>query len=274
MAVTFLLAAGALWAEALQPGRIYSGPMKLSAPDLGASMRLPPEWEAQIPSPRGPLVLQARGNLLRILIEGNAAAVTAPEALLPERLDYYGLRLVSSAQITAMRTSLLYRLYRVEGSGEFSRALLYAVGGPQGRAVVLYGFFNPGGYETMRRTMLSLADSIGFTPMRALPKQMSGLFQRIAGGHFVFYDRRGSYSEKREVWLCRGGDALLKGVQTARNEMARVTVSRRGTWRLEDGNLLLEFAEGSPERYRVTVKGNTLYFNEAQTYRLPNHTCE
>ncbi|MBD3800190.1 MAG: hypothetical protein IE886_01830 [Campylobacterales bacterium] len=61
--------------------------------------------------------------------------------MLPERMIYYGLELFSPSQPSALRMSLLYRLYRVEGLGPFTRALAYVVLGPQGacdRAVRLF----------------------------------------------------------------------------------------------------------------------------------------
>ena len=272
--LALLLFAGALRAEELEAGRVYAGPMKLSAPNLGASFMLPAQWDAQLSSERGPLVLQSRSDESRILLEANVSVNGSPLQMLPERIEYYGLELFSPMQVHHMRPSLYYRLYEVEGSDTFTQALLYVVTGSQRRAVLLYGFFAPGGYKAMRQTMLSLGDSIGFTPMRALPHHLIGLYLKIAGGHFVFYARRGSFSEKREVWLCSDGNAMLKGMYTIANETSRQTLVRRGQWHLDDEVLTLELAGGTRERYRVTQEKNTLFFGGAQTFRLPNHTCK
>jgi hypothetical protein len=271
--LALLLFAGALPAEELELGRVYAGPLKLSAPNLGASFMLPAQWDAQLASERGPLILQSHSDASRILLETNVSVIGSPLEMLPERIEYYGLELFSPMQVHHMRSSLYYRLYDVEGSETFSQALLYVVTGSQRRAVVLYGFFAPGGYKAMRQTMLSLGDSIGFTPIRALPHHVRGLYRKIVGGHFVFYPRRGSFSEKREVWLCSDGNALLKGVYTVGNETSRRTLVRRGQWHLDENVLTLELAGGIRERYRVKEENNTLFFGGAQTFRLPNHTC-
>lgn len=75
-------------------------------------------------------------------------------------------------------------------------------------------FFTPEGYDGMRQTIISVGDSIGFTALRALPSHMEGIYQRITGGHFVFYQNSGTFTEKREVWLCRSGKAET-GVRNA-----------------------------------------------------------
>jgi len=269
-----LLAGGLLQAEELTIGEVYGGPMKLSAPDLGASLMLPAEWDAQLVAKKGPLVLQSRLDARRILIEANVSVTGNPLGMLGDKIVYYGLELFSPVQVKRMRPSLYYRLYQVKGSDTFSQALLYLVLGTQGRAVLLYGFFGPGEYESMRQTMMTLGDSIGFTAMRALPQQMSALFLQIAGGHFVFYEKKGSFSEKREVWLCRNGDLVHRGVYAVANRTSRSTVVRRGKWRIDGEYLVLEFNDGTGERYRVSKEENTLFFDGAQTFRLPNHACE
>ncbi|WP_345985930.1 hypothetical protein WCX49_02120 [Sulfurimonas sp. HSL-1656] len=261
-------------AETLESGRVYAGPQKLGVPSLGASLMLPARWNAQLSGERGPLILQSPDGSGRILAEANVSVLGSPLQMLPERMTYYGLKLFSPSQPSALRTSLLYRLYRVEGPGPFTRALVYVVLGPQGRAIVLYGFFTPEGYDGMRQTMISLGDSIGFTPLRALPSHMEGIYQRITGGHFVFYQNNGAFTEKREVWLCRSGKAVLRGVYTVANETSRHTLLRRGEWHLEAEHLQLNFGDGSSERYTVRLDNNTLYFGDAQTFRLPNHTCD
>ena len=260
-------------AQMLETGTVYTGPLKLTAVNLGASMMLPSGWEAQLVSERGPLVLQSRTDASRILMEANVSVTGDPTALLEEKKEYYGLELFSPTQVKRMRPSLYYRLYQVSGSDTFSQALLYLVLGPQGRAVLLYGFFAPGGYDAMRQTMMTFSDSLGFTAMRALPKQLTMLYMQLEDGHFVFYARRGSFSEKREVWLCRGGSAILKGIYTVANNTSRRTLVRRGSWSLDDDRLVLELTDGSVERYRVTKEQNTLFFDGAQTFRLPNHGC-
>jgi hypothetical protein len=269
-----LLVSGAVWAETLEAGRVYTGPLKLTAVNLGASMMLPENWEAQLVAERGPLVLQSRSNANRILLEANVSVLGDPAALLGEKKEYYGLELFSPTQIKRMRPSLYYRLYRVRGSETYTQALLYLVVGPQGRAVLLYGFFVPGDYDTMRQTMMTFVDSLSFTAMRALPKQLTMLQMQVAGGHFVFYARRGSFSEKREVWLCRNGDATLKGIYTVANNTSRKTIVRRGKWSLDDDRLVMKFTDGTTERYWVTKEQNTLYFDGAQTFRLPNYGCK
>ncbi len=261
-------------AETLRTGTIYTGPLKLTAPNLGASFRLPEAWDGGLVGPEGPLVLQSDGRNDRILMEGNISVAGDPAALLPEKRDYYGLRLFSPTQIKRMRPSLYYRLYQVEGSDDFSSCLLYVLLGSQGRAVLLYGFFGPGGYGTMRRTLMTLANTVAFTPIKALPGQMTNLYMTLAGGHYVFYERKGSYSEKREIWLCRDGRVLLRGTYTVANNTSRSTLMRRGKWRLESEALVTEFNDGTAERYRVSKMQNTLMFDKAQVFRLPNHACE
>ncbi len=263
-----------LAAESLQPGRLYEGPMKLSARNFGASLMLPEGWKAQLAGPQGPLVLQRESGTSRILMEANVSVVGDPLALLPERMEYYDLRLFSPTQVKRMRPSLYYRLYQVEGSETFDQALLYLVLGTQGRAVVLYGFFTPGQYEQMRQVMMNLANTLGFTPIRALPHQLSSLYMTLSSGHFVFYQRKGSFSEKREVWLCRDGNAYLRGTYAVANNTSRSTVQRHGKWRLQGEKLVMEFDDGTAEHYRVSKHQNTLMFDKAQTFRLPNHVCE
>ena len=274
LVLLLLMALGALRAEELAPGTVYSGPVKLSAPNLGASLMLPLGWDAQLATPAGPLVLQSRTSSSRILMEANISVTGDPLGMLDEKMEYYGLDLYSPVQIKHMRPSIYYRLYQVDGSQTFSQALLYLVLGTQGRAVLLYGFFDSGEYETMRQMMMTLSDSLGFTAIRVLPQQMSGLYLQLEGGHFVFYERQGSFSEKREVWLCRDGRATLKGVYTVANNTSRTTTTRRGKWHLDGRKLVLEFGDGSAERYRVTKTENTIFFGGAQTFRLPNYACD
>ena len=271
--LVLLLFLGVSRAELLETGRVYTGPLKLTALNLGASMMLPEGWEGQLVADAGPLVLQSRTDASRILMEANVSITGDPTAMLGEKKEYYGLELFSPTQIKRMRPSLFYRLYQVKGSDTFSQALVYLVVGTQERAVVLYGFFTPGGYDTMRQTMMTFSDSLGFTAMRALPEQMTQLYLQLEDGHFVFYARRGSFSEKREVWLCRSGDAVLKGIYTVANNTSRSVTVRRGKWSMQDDRLVLEFTDGVSERYRVTKEENTLFFDGAQTFRLPNHGC-
>lgn len=270
----FLLLLGLLRAETLHVGKVYTGPQKLTAPNLGASFMLPEHWEAQLQSARGPLVLQSRDDTSRIMLEANVSVIGNPAALLGEKKTYYGLELYSPTQIKRLRPSLLYRFYRVRGSEAFSQALVYVVSGSQGRAVLLYGFTTGGASIDMRRMMLSLANSLSFTAIKALPHQMTSLYLKLASGHFVFYAHRGSYNEKRELWLCRDGTARFKGTYAVANETSRQTFAMGGIWRLEGEYLALEMAGGIRERYRVTQENNTLFFDRAQTFRLPNHLCK
>jgi len=272
--LALLLIGVVLHSEELEVGKVYTGPVKLSAPNFGASLMLPDGWDAQLVKQRGPLVLQSRSDSSRILMEANLSVTGSALALLGEKIEYYGLELFSPAQIKHMRPSQYYRLYQVEGSDTFSQALVYLVLGTQGRAVLLYGFFTPGGYEAMRQTMMTLSDTMGFTAIRALPTQLTSLYMQIQGGHFVFYERRSSFSEKRELWLCLSGETLLKSTQASANKTTRVKIGRRGKWRLEGNRLILEFVDGTEERYRVTQEQNTLYFDGAQTFRLPNYACQ
>jgi DNA excision repair protein ERCC-2 len=126
----------------------------------------------------------------------------------------------------------------------------------------------------MRQTMMTLADSFSFTAMRTLPEHMTSRHMQMAGGHYVFYERRGSFSEKREVWLCSDGTALFKGTYATANETTRGTVVRRGNWQLEEDRLILALEQGQQERYTITQEHNTLYFDKAQTFRLPNNICK
>ncbi len=261
-------------ADMLEPNKVYEGPRKLSAPNFGASLMLPQGWEAQMHGVHGPLVLQHDTDADRILVEANVSVSGDPLAMLEEKREYYGLKLFSPMQIKRMRPSLYYRLYQVEGSDAFDQALVYLVLGSQGRAVVMFGFFEPGRYESMRQTMMRLADSLGFTPIRALPHQTGDLYMALLSGHFVFYEPRGSYSEKRELWLCRSGDAVLKGTYATANSTTRSVLRRWGKWRLQNGRLILEFTDGTAERYDVRRAGSLLLFDGAQTFRLPNHLCE
>jgi hypothetical protein len=272
--LAILLLAGVLQADTLRPGEIYSGPMKLSGSNLGASMMLPSGWIAQLQGSKGPLVLQSSSEESRIMIEANVSVFGNPARLLGEKQEYYGLKLFSATQIKQMRPSLMYRLYRVEGSSTFTRAIVYLIAGSGGRAVLLYGFFEPGQYAAMRQTMMTLADSFSFTAMRTLPEHMTSRHMQMAGGHYVFYERRGSFSEKREVWLCSDGTALFKGTYATANETTRGTVVRRGNWRLEGEQLILALEQGQQERYTITQEHNTLYFDKAQTFRLPNNICK
>lgn len=270
----FLLLYAVAGAEVLQTGQIYTGPLKLTAENLGASFRLPQGYRAQLVTERGPLVLQSVTDEDRILIEANVSVSGNPLSQLSEKQDYYGLRLFSPTQIKRMRPSLYYRLYQVEASDEFDQGLVYLVLGTQGRAVRLYGFFRPGGYDRMRQTMMTLSDSVSFTAIRMLPRQTSLLSLQLANGHFVFYERRASFSEKRELWLCRNGEARLKGTYPIANNTSRTTLSRLGKWRVDDDMLMLDFSDGTRARYHVSKEENTLYFDKAQTFRLPNNACE
>lgn len=272
--LVFLLLLGTLRAETLRVDEVYSGPQKLTARNLGASFMLPENWDAQLQSPQGPLVLQSRDDASRIMFEANVSVIGNPAVLLGEKKAYYGLELVSPTQIKQLRPSVLYRFYRLQGSQAFSQALVYVVSGSQGRAILLYGFTTPGALIDMRRMMLSLANSLSFTAIKALPHQMTSLYLKLASGHFVFYARRGSFSEKRELWLCRDGSARLKGGYTMANETSRKTIARNGVWRLEGDRLALDLEGEIRERYRITQENNTLFFDRAQTFRLPNHVCK
>ena len=262
-----------LMAEQLSPGQIYEGPRKLTAPNLGASFMLPRGFRAQLATAAGPLVVQSDAGESRILMEANVSVTGHPSLLLPKKRDYYGLRLFSATQIKRLRASLYYRLYRVDHSDTFTSVLVYVVLGPQGRGVLMYGFFREGGYDAMRQRLLRLSDSLAYTPIRVLPSQTDSLYLKLADGHFVFYERRGSFSEKREVWLCRDGSARLRGSYAIANQTSRTSHSRQGAWRLQGTRLELTFSDDTFERYRVTMEHATLYFDQAQTFRLPNHAC-
>ena len=271
--IAFFLVTTSL-AEVLRTGEVYAGPTKLTAANLGASFMLPEGWRAGLKGPNGPLVLQSVQERERILMEGNVSVTGDTTALLPEKMEYYGLKLFSPMQVKRMRPSLYYRLYQVDGSASFSQCLLYVVLGSQGRAVLLYGFFTPGHYEPMRHMMMRLSNTLSFTPIKALPHQLTNLYMLLSGGHFVFYERTGSYSEKREAVLCRDGKALLQGTYTVANKTSRTTLRKKGRWRLQGKDLVMEFNDGTAEKYRISKEQNTLMFDKAQVFRLPNHTCE
>lgn len=270
----FLLLCVGVGAQTLEGGQVYSGPLKLTAPNLGASLMLPSGYRAQLASKQGPLIVQSDDDSHRMYLEANVSVIGNPVAMLLQKREYYGLRLFSPMQVKRMRPSLYYRLYDILDESRFTQALVYLVLGPQGRAIELIGFFENGGYEGMRQTMMTMADSISFTSLRVLPKQTSSLYLQLAGGHFVFYERHGSFSEKRELWLCRNADALLHGAYSTANRTSRSTASRRGSWELDEQTLTVKFGDGSFERYRVSKEANTLLFDGAQTFRLPSHACK
>jgi len=43
---------------------------------------------------------------------------------------------------------------------------------------------------------------------------------------------------------------------------------------VDDDMLMLDFSDGTRARYHVSKEENTLYFDKAQTFRLPNNACE
>lgn len=270
----WLLLSPLLWADELQTGVVYRGPLKLTAHTLGASFMIPSGWKGELVDSAGPMVLEDTHSRSRILMEANVSVVGNPVVLLAQKLTYYDLSLFSPTQIKKMRPSLYYRQYRVTGSDTFKQALLYLVVGTQGRAVVLYGFFEEGMYDTMRQTMMMLAERLSFTPIRALPKHMKDMFMRMEGGHFVFYERIGSFSERREVWLCRSQEALFKGTYSGDNHTARFVRSYRGTWHLEDEDLVIEVSDNLQFRYPLSLQDNNLLIDGVQSFRLPNHMCD
>lgn len=265
---------GAAAAESLQTGIVYRGPVKLTAENLGASFMLPEGWKGELVHAKGPMVLQDTESTSRILLEANVSVIGNPIAMLGQKRVYYDMSLFSPTQVKRMSSSLYYRHYRVKGSDTFKEALIYLVLGSQDRAVLLYGFFEEGMLDRMRHTMISLSERLSFTVLRALPKQMTDLYLRLENAHLVFYERIGSYSEKREVWLCRNKEALLKGTYASDNRMARYVRSYRGQWRLDAQTLSIEVSPELVFRYEVTLQGANLLIDGEQTFRLPNSLCE
>ncbi len=259
---------------AMEAGVAYKGPQKLTLERVGISFMLPSGWSASLIDSEKPLILKPDNGDAEIIFEYNIKPHIGTSELLHNYIEFYSLKLNYFDSIKNISSHIYYREYDVGNSELYNEAELFVVRGSRYRAAMLYGFYTPRSKVAVQNTLLNISESITFT-QSYLPiyNSNSPLDTLLRGEHFVFYERYGSYSEKRELWLCSDNTMLLTSTQSSVRSNSRVKIAQEGTWSLFDNELLLYLGDSNIKKYTVLKKKHTLYINEEQTFKLPNNYC-
>ncbi len=270
MVVMLLLSIG-LYGVELQRGQSYEGPMKLTAKILGVGLGISREWRASLPEQGG---LQVSSNVNGIIITMRSKELTADDAMqyLNLPIEYEpGVMLFPSKRIVELTRSKLRRSFRVNGRD--AEAIIYVLLGPHRRAVVMTGLSSPRERDLMQAELLSIANTVTFTPLKPLSDDRNSLKQRLIGGYFTYYETVGLGSEKRELWLCSEGRFILRAREATGGGISRELIEYRGSWTTDDIQLKLHFKDGSQKSIFLREEGNAIFFNESRSYRLTNRVC-
>ena len=253
----------------------YNGPLKLSATAYGVAFALPEGWSAQLLSGKGPFFLQKDDSSMQVVMKTQSIGLSEVSHYLNRKFQYdSGVKLFPSKRIRQISSTVYRRTYIVNGSDFSNEASVYVVLGPQGRGVVMTGFYAVEDAVDMENFMLKMAVSIGFTALRQQSNADTPFAQELEGEHFIFYENSGTFSEKREIWLCRDRTFILKSHKTVASSNSKIKVVEHGKWSVESGSLRLYFSNGSKTGYRLSREYRALLVNGQRVYRLKNSYCQ
>ena len=263
-----------LSATEIEYNKQYQGPVKLSATNYGVAFGLSAGWSAQMLSEKGPLFLSKEESSMQVVMHVETLDSSKVTAYLDQQFHFdSGVELFPMKGIRTLSSHLYRRTYLVNGSDFTSESVIYVTLGPQQRSVVMTGFYAPEESNMMDNFMLSMANSISFTPIRQLSGKTTPFASELAGMYLVFYEKTAGYSEKRELWLCRDKQFLFKSFRTVGSKTSRVAIQEQGNWKVEEDILQLFFATGAQMNYRLRKEQGRLMLNNQKSYQLKNTLC-
>ncbi|OQX59865.1 MAG: hypothetical protein B5M52_02060 [Helicobacteraceae bacterium 4484_230] len=252
----------------------YEGPLKLSADAYGVAFALPEGWSAQLLGEEGPFFLQKQGSSMQVVMSTQSIDISGVSQYLNRKFEYdSGVKIFPTKLIRQISGTVFRRVYIVNGSDFSDEAVVYVILGPQGRGVVMTGFYAAEDAVEMENFMLKMAVSISFTALRQQSNADTPFAQELEGEHFIFYEQSGTYSEKREIWLCSDRTFVLKSHEAVASSSTRMEIMKKGKWSVEDGSLRLNFSNGVKTGYRLEREYRALLVNGQRIYRLKNNYC-
>ncbi len=267
--ILLLLATITVLSAQLEIGATYKGPKKITILDGSISLGLLDGWSATLVDKNGPLIISSDHGDAEIILQTDIRANIQTQELLHNSIEFYDLILDANDQIRPISSHIYHRTYSLQHSKIYTDADLYLVRGSHYRAVILYGFFTPQTRVLAQDTLLHISQTVTFTH---LPPTKSRLDAMLRGNHFVYYERMGSYSEKRELWLCSDDTMMIHSTRSSLNSGTRVQVSQTGKWSLEDTTLYLHIDDNA-QKHNITTNQHTIFIDEEQTFKLSNSYC-
>lgn len=262
-----------LYSVELEVGKSYTGPAKLSVSSLGVSMGLPAEWSAEVHK-KGVILKQAES---RDTIRLHSKSLTPLEAVNYLSKTHYmkgGIKIFPQEKIIKVNPHIYGRAYRASGGIDRDAILLYAVLGPQERAVVVVAQYAKKHETAMKATSMNVVQTISFTPTMQLKNSIQDLQKRLKAAHIAYMKRDGAYDDKHELWLCSNKRYMSLENKTVAGGMSRVKEQKYGTWSADDGKLILQGDDGFDTVIEVTTKNRALFFDGSRGYELQNHQCK
>ena len=271
--LTFLLSVTVLYGIELEFDKIYSGPKKLSVSSLGASMGVPPHWNAVAKKGEGLLMFQDDTNDTIVM---RSKTMNTTEAIRYLNAAHYlrdDLKIFPQEQIVKVSSRMYRRAYTPSSDQKRTSVLVYTILGPQERAVVMTAHYDASRETSFRALTMNIAQALGFTPAKQLQNALDDLEMRLKGAHIVYAKDVGAYEEKRELWLCSDRQYLLKEEHTLDGGMSRIHEQKGGTWSVEASRLILQGSNGQDQLISVTREDKALLFDGHRVYELANHHC-
>ncbi len=258
----------------LELGKIYSGPQKLTAPQLGVSMGVPRNWEAVAKKGEGLLLFQQGTKDTMVLRSKNLTVTEALKYLNEPHYLKNRTKVFPQERIVKLNSRIYRRTYTTNGGKNRAAVLIYVILGPQERAVVMKTEYDRANDSAIKATSMNIVQALSFTPTRQLQNAFLDLEMRLKGVHIAYLKRDGAYDEKRELWLCSDKRYLLHEDRTIAGGMSRVKEQKLGTWSIEDEVLVLQGEDGLDRHIDVELKDNTLILDGQRSYELQNHECK
>ena len=269
----FLLSVALLCGIELEFDKIYSGPKKLSVSSLGASMGLPPHWNAVAKQGEGLLLFQDDTNDTIVM---RSKTMNTTGAIRYLNVPHYlggDLKIFPQEQIVKISSRMYRRAYTPSGVQKKRSVLVYIILGPQERAVMMTAHYDASRETLFKALTMNIAQTLGFTPTRQLQNALDDLEMRLKGAHIAYTAHVGKYDEKRELWLCSDSRYLLKEEQTLDGGMSRIHKQKGGTWSVEASRLILQGDNGQDQLITITREDKALLFDGHRVYELANHHC-
>ncbi|WP_345975424.1 hypothetical protein [Sulfurimonas sp. HSL3-7] len=271
--LTFLVSVTVLCGTELEFDKVYSGPKKLTVSSLGASMGLPPHWNAVAKQGEGLLLFQDDTNDTIVMRSKTMNSVEAIRYL--NEVHYLGddRRIFPQEHIMKVSSRIYRRNYSPSGAQHKRSVLVYIILGPQERAVAITADYDVSKDSAFKVLTMNIAQALVFIPTRQLQNALDDLEMRLKGAHIVYVKDAGTYDEKRELWLCSDRRYLLKEEHTLEGGMSRIQEQKSGTWSVESSRLILQGNNGQEQTIDITREDKALLFDGHRSYELANHHC-
>lgn len=272
--ILFVLCVTLVAGVELELNKNYSGPQKLTAPYLGASMGVPRNWEAIATKDEGLLLFQQKTKDTMVLRSKNWTVTEALNYLNTPHYLKNRTKIFPQENIVKLNSRIYRRAYIQNGGKEQAAVLIYVILGPQERAVVMIIEYDKEHDSAIKATSMNIVQALSFTPTKQLQNALQDMEMRLKGAHIVYLRRDGAYDEKRELWLCSDRRYLLQEDRTIAGGMSRVHQQETGLWSIENNALVLQGEDGFDRHIEVELKDNTLIFDGQRSYELENHQCK